>query len=115
MLRERSELSGKGNNMAEKETKKYLRERLGRISSEKRVYWGDIDKKLPKPAQLIEAERRMKRDAGIVNRFAKRERVINDRRKKRKIAMHDACERAIIFGTPSQALKMLDKFERMKF
>lgn len=98
-----------------KETKKYLKDRLARLTSEKQVFWGSEDVKLPKPAAVSEAERRMKRDGAIVNRFHKKQRLANERRKLRKRKMRDECEKAIHFGTAKQALKLLDKFERTKF
>lgn len=98
-----------------KETKKYLKDRLQRLTSEKQVFWGDTDVNLPKPPAVIEAEKRMKRDGAIVNRFHKKVRDFNKRRIDRKRKMRDLCEKAIIFGTPKQALALLDKFERTKF
>jgi len=98
-----------------KDTKKYLKDRLQRLTSEKMVFWGDVDVKLPKPAAVIEAEKRMNRDGEIVNRFNTKQRNFNKRRNLRKRKMRDLCERAITFGTPQQALKLLDKFERTKF
>jgi hypothetical protein len=50
-----------------------------------------------------------------VRRFVNKEATFKKRQKAAKRKMTDACERALIFGTPKQAVVMLDKFERMKF
>jgi hypothetical protein len=57
----------------------------------------------------------MKRDSSIVDRFDTKQRASTKRRNDRKRKMRDECEKAIHFGTPKQALALLDKFERTKF
>ena len=99
-----------------KETKKYLKDRLQRLASEKSVWgWRNDEVKLPRPTAVVEAEKRIKRDSRIVNRFQAKEKKFNEQRKNRKQKMWEACQKAIHFSTPKQALALLDKFERTKF
>ena len=98
--------------MADKKAQlKYLRERLESLSRQKNVYWGHEDFKLPKPAAVIEAEARMKRDGQIVSRFEKKQRTANHSRNQKKKAEFEACRKEVFFGDPLKALRMLEKFE----
>lgn len=93
----------------------YLKERLERIFRAQKVYWGSEPVKLPKPAEVIEAEKRIARDSKIVNRFHKKERTAARRRDKCKREMVEKCRHLIEFGDAKDALKALDRFEKMKF
>jgi hypothetical protein len=99
--------------------KKYLRERLQRINNSFGTYGhyaqSRKDSILPKPAAIVEAEKRIARDSALVRRFEKRQSKRSDKIKKAKRAMADLCERTILLGDFKKALNLLDQFDSMKF
>lgn len=106
------------------ERKKFLKERLGRVCNEQRVYGYPAQPpvKLAKSFKVIRAEQDLKRFGRLLNAAQKIVKGYDARctnatkaREQRKRAMRDECEKAILFGTPQEAMDMLDKFERAKF
>lgn len=106
------------------ERKQFLKDRLQRITSQHRVfgYPSPPPVKLPKTTKIFEAEVEIKRLTRRLNSLQKiikgydlRCKNATKTRDDRKRAMRDECERAILFGTPTDAMKLLDKFERTTF
>jgi hypothetical protein len=103
------------------ERRRYLRDRLGKINGLHGTFYGgwrigSKDSVLPTPPAVKAAEKEIARLGKLVNRFAIRQKAYREGIARRKRAISEQIHRVIEFEQdPEKALKLLDRFETMKF
>lgn len=92
---------------------RYMKERLQVILSTKPRRW---DKSiLPEPASVKKARLALESATAIIDAHDEKVKGFTESRFKAIQKMHSDCERAIYFGDPDAALKLLDHFEAKEF